>query len=178
MKGSNKGFTLIELMVVVAIIGVLATMGMPQYRKFQAKAKTAEARTMLAGAYMAMQTMMTDYSQYATCLGAFGFDPTGTGRRYYALGITDGAQNAVVLALGATGCVNGVNAWAATIAETNANPPVPSTAAEGMVGSVTATANAFTIAANGKISNGVAPNAMSRWTINEAKNVVNPLTGY
>lgn len=48
---SRAGFSLVELMVVVAIIGILASLAIPRFKTFQAKARQAEAKTNLAHLY-------------------------------------------------------------------------------------------------------------------------------
>ncbi len=50
-KRTAKGFTLIELMIVVAIIGVLAAVAVPSFMKYMRKSKTAEARQFLQKIY-------------------------------------------------------------------------------------------------------------------------------
>ena len=49
MKGKIEGFTLIELMVVIVIIGILAALAIPKFTDASAKAKMSEAPTTLAG---------------------------------------------------------------------------------------------------------------------------------
>jgi len=56
----QKGFTLIELMIVVAIIGILASVALPAYQDYTARAKVAEIIAQMSGA----KTQVTEY--YAT----------------------------------------------------------------------------------------------------------------
>jgi len=51
----QKGFTLIELMIVVAIIGILAAIAIPQYQNYIARSQFSEAHTLLGGARTAVQ---------------------------------------------------------------------------------------------------------------------------
>ena len=69
---NNKGFTLVELMVVVAIIGVLSAVAIPNFRKYQAKSKTTEAKLNLAAIFTNELAFQADYDVFAACLGSNG----------------------------------------------------------------------------------------------------------
>mgnify|MGYP003381922700 CR=1 FL=1 len=59
--GRHRGFTLIELMITVAVVGILAAIAYPAYTGHIAKGRRAECR---AGLYMAMQQQERFYTQY------------------------------------------------------------------------------------------------------------------
>lgn len=61
---NEKGFSLVELMIVVGIIGVLATLALPRFKQFQAKAKMGEARNMLSHVYTLQQSYSIDNNRF------------------------------------------------------------------------------------------------------------------
>ena len=96
---NKKGFTLIELMIVVAIIGILAAIAIPNFLNFRNKAKSAEAKSNLGAIRSCEETYNTEYEAYLACaenpglatlgrnknawtaanldFAAIGFDPKG-----------------------------------------------------------------------------------------------------
>ena len=59
LRRAQAGFTLIELMIVVAIIGILAAVALPAYQDYTARAQVSEAFTMTGG----MKTTISEYGQ-------------------------------------------------------------------------------------------------------------------
>ena len=60
----DKGFTLIELMIVVAIIGILAAIAIPNFRNYQLQAKRSELPLSLKGIYVAEKSFQTERDYY------------------------------------------------------------------------------------------------------------------
>lgn len=66
----SKGFTLIELMIVVAIIGILAAIAIPNFVKFQCRSKQSEAKTNLKAMYVAEESYYGEYDAFIALTAA------------------------------------------------------------------------------------------------------------
>src|SRR5580658_10407876 len=71
MKDS-KGFTLVEMMIVVAIIGILASMAIPSYQRYQLRARQTEAKIGLANVYTSEQSFFAENGTFSLCLRQLG----------------------------------------------------------------------------------------------------------
>jgi type IV pilus assembly protein PilA len=105
----KKAFTLIELMIVVAIIGILAAIAVPNFVKFQCRSKQSEAKGNLKALYVAEEAFRAENDRYgsvaaisagvvgSTVTNVIGFVPKGGKTRYRY--VTDSASATAFLAV-------------------------------------------------------------------------------
>jgi type IV pilus assembly protein PilA len=192
---SSSGFSLVELMVVVAIIGVLASVAVPNFQKYQARARQTEAKVQLASIFSMEKAFTMDQNSYSSCLSNLGFQQNARGKAYYTIGFSaatasggscgpDGQQACAHTSWpvsGTTGCT-GTNSAGTAITGTGEGTsyfistakvgavPAPS---EGDLNPTALTNNTFTAAAKGFI---YSTNA-DVWTINQDKVLSNTVNG-
>lgn len=194
---NNQGFSLVELMIVVAIIGLLAAVGVPQYQKFQSRARTSEAKTALGALYSSEASFFAEWNCYVDDLRNIGFGVTGGQLRY----VTGFAANSSVpgtacnagrppqsdVGAGAgvnMGVSNGNNVAAARTAlspqgtwQLNAARQGFAVTAVDTAASVNAAGTTFTGASGGdpkNTMNAAADTDIDVWTITQGKVISNP----
>ena len=149
MRKANfrKGFTLIELMVVVAIIAILAAIAIPQYRKFQLKSKTSEAKMNIGAIVTAEESFAAENGLYAQCSAApKGVTPDPTKHKWEVSKAGAGFDLIGFKPAGDVYYVYGV--WSGA-------PATPATSGNSMANDATSKAKTDTEIVNGTIKNGV-----------------------
>jgi type II secretion system protein G len=115
LTGKNRrGFTLVELAVVIVIIGVLAAFGVPRFLKSVERSKAAEAFSYLSAIRSAMERYQAQNGTYASDLTTL--DTTFAAPKYFSVGTpaagsTGGLQDSWTLTLTRTGASAGYGAY-------------------------------------------------------------------
>jgi type IV pilus assembly protein PilA len=161
---SKKGFTLIELMIVVAIIGILAAIAIPNFLKFQAKSKQSEAKSNLGAIFTGQASYFGENNSYGH-FGQINWSPSGQPRYQYIVGAATTAMAADNNHVGQTvTAIVAPTSWTTVINAVLDNGVAYPTAVAPAAGSLTATS--FVAGANGIISNSGRSDA---WSINERR---------
>ena len=85
-RQARRGFTLIELMIVVAIIGILAAIAIPNFIKFQARSKQGEVQANLKSLFTAQRAYFQEKDRYVENINDLGFGPERGNRYAYLAG--------------------------------------------------------------------------------------------
>ncbi len=134
---NTKGFTLIELMIVVAIVGILAAIAIPNFLAYQAKSKQSEARVNLGAIFTSQSAFFSEENVYSDNFKAIGWQPIGTAKQVYSYGL--GASAGACVAAGSVAC----SLWAnpAALAITTCDAPGSLEAATATIFNATARGN-------------------------------------
>jgi len=107
----SKGFTLIEVLIVVIILGILATLAIPQFGKMRKRARLAEAWAGLGAVRTAQAVYFMEQDKYADAEGDLDFDPpSGGGFTYDILAGSAADFTAQASGIGTTD-FSGICAW-------------------------------------------------------------------
>jgi len=118
-----KGFSLIELMVVVGIIGILAAMSIPDYISFNTRAKQTEVKVNLGGIYTTESSYFAENGSYIADGDKLGWTPEGRNLYFYQLSLD---PLVICNAEGGSNCFKGAGKdMASTVGGPDSNAPDP-----------------------------------------------------
>lgn len=124
-----RGFTLIELMVVIAIIAILASVAVPSYRNYILRGKLAEAGSQLSATRVKMEQWFQDNRSYcadsASCPGACPTSALPSSGKYFTYNDSDTTCSATTYKITAKGVTaQGTGGFWFTVNETNVKQTV------------------------------------------------------
>lgn len=117
MKKIQQGFTLIELMIVVAIIGILAAVALPAYQDYTARAQMTEAFTLASGQKATMSEYYTDKGAWPTDNSVAGAAAASDIKGKYVASVTI-AGSAVTAKMKSSGVNVGIQSESLTLTGT------------------------------------------------------------
>lgn len=182
------------MMVVVAILGILTAIAVPNYRRYQSRARQTEAKIHLSSGFEAEQSFFPTYGTYSSCLGEIGADSAPHGNvsrsssivRYYTWGFSKGGDFRTCGPNGNKGCdtfvYNGKDSvqkcdasyWLRNARATDDDSVMNSTRSQSLLAHEVLSSNTFKIPAVGNIST---EPILDIWTIDHNKTLVNSQPG-
>jgi type IV pilus assembly protein PilA len=125
---NKKGFTLIELMLVVAIIGILAAIAVPNFLSYQCKVKQSEAKNVLGHIRIRQEAYFVEKNTYADDIAHLGFIvPKGDPKYDYSIDAASVSQSYYIAVAeakpgkGLTNSAGGRDKWTMTVNATVSN---------------------------------------------------------
>ena len=103
---NQKGFTLIELMIVVAIIAILAAIALPAYQDYVARSQVSEAMTLSSGAKTAVTEYYADKGAFPTTNAGAGLAGASSINGKYVTSVTVGTGGAITAMMKGSGSVS------------------------------------------------------------------------
>ncbi len=97
MPTTQKGFTLIELMIVVAIVGILAAIALPAYQDYTTRSKMSEPLSVLAAGKASIAEYRSANGAFPASANDAGFSPEAT--RYVSAGTWDATNKRLEVSL-------------------------------------------------------------------------------
>ena len=119
----RKGFTLIELMIVVAIIGILASIALPNYVNMRKKSMSAEAKTNLGDLRMMMEAYHVEYNVYSNDLNRLRYIQPAGARYTYSIAAA-ATDHCTLQAVGKAGSLIAGDTWTLTILNNTPSQPI------------------------------------------------------
>lgn len=174
---SQRGFSLIELMVVVSIIAVLAAIAIPRVNRFVAKSRTSEAQVNLSSLYTFNKNFYVEYQGYTPFFETMGYTPEG--RLRYNVGF-NGSNNCPPAYVMTRPCGGSITSLAfcglgtGSASTTCDIVPGPDNDAKPIPATAICNNTSFTAEAMAQL---VAGADVDRWTINQDKNLNNANDG-
>ena len=124
-RGKHAGFTLIELVVAIAIIGILASIALPNYLEYTKKGRRAAAQAHLMDVAQRQQQYLLDNRSYAAALSTLSLTTPGDVSAYYTITIEAADATPPTFTVTATPVSGSAQAGDATLTLDNTGAKTP-----------------------------------------------------